>query len=319
MDLQRTPDDGNFGNGSWPDGVAPEWAWPRESPRVLLRRLELPRRRFGTARSVEEFELRLPITYRDDSRGADRVRLITVPDPRYPFTTDLTSVPRLFTWLVPRSGRHLPAALVHDGLVGGEPASYTTDDESRVDRIDADAIFRNGMHDLGVPLVRRWTVWAAVANASLVLGARPGWRLTTWWYRVVGLAVLGLIAWCGLSATAEVVDARSLPAWLDRALGDLPWIHEGALWREVVEGLAGAVVVPLVLAVLWGRHYRAGAIAGLAFATLFHVTVAVALVAGFYLVAEAVARLPWLAVAVAAVGVAGAGWIFLDTTLSATR
>lgn len=42
------------------------------------------------------------------------------------FRSDLTSVPALFTWLVPRTGFHLPAALVHDGLVQdpGKPLSY---------------------------------------------------------------------------------------------------------------------------------------------------------------------------------------------------
>ena len=40
--------------------------------------------------------------------------------------TDLTSVPWLFTWLVPKTGAHLPAALLHDGLVGDhdDPPSY---------------------------------------------------------------------------------------------------------------------------------------------------------------------------------------------------
>ena len=42
------------------------------------------------------------------------------------FRTDLTSVPAWFTWLVPRTGVHLPAALIHDGLIlsPGEPQTY---------------------------------------------------------------------------------------------------------------------------------------------------------------------------------------------------
>lgn len=77
------------------------------------------------------------------------------------FRTDLTSVPRWFTWLVPKSGRHLPAALIHDGLVGeeGEAGDYLTDPAMRIDRIEADRIFRDGMRDTGTGVVRRWIAW----------------------------------------------------------------------------------------------------------------------------------------------------------------
>jgi hypothetical protein len=275
---------------------------------------------------VEEFELELPITYRDDSRGG-QPRVITVPDPKYPFTSDLTSVPRLFTWLVPKSGRHLPAALIHDGLIGGSPPSYLTDDQSTIDRIDADAILRNAMHDTDVRLVRRWLVWAAVANASLVSGARPGWQLKRWWYRVVGALVLLFIGWCGLSATLEVLDVTSLPSGLgwvmsldlpftsgNLAMGDLPWIDGESWWLRLVQGLAGAIVIPLGLGLLWGRYYRAGAIAGLALATLFHATVAVAGVAAFYMVAEFVAKRPWVGLVVSLAAVGGSLVVFVEAT-----
>ena len=56
------------------------------------------------------------------------------------FTTDLASVPMLFTWLVPKSGAHLPAALLHDGLVGGaahDPASYVSTEGHVVARDEA--------------------------------------------------------------------------------------------------------------------------------------------------------------------------------------
>jgi hypothetical protein len=328
MRLERTPDDGNFGNGEWPSGKPPEWPWPEKSPKVLLRRLEyLKHRRFLRAKEVEEFELRLPITYVDNSRGPDQVRVITVPDSEHPFTTDLTSVPQLLTWLVPKSGRHLPAALIHDGLIGEDPPSYLTDDGSTIDRIDADVIFRNAMHDTGVELARRWLVWAAVANASLLSGARPGWRFEKWWYRIVGALVLLFIGWCGLSATVEVLDASSLPrglGWVmaldlpftsgSMAMGDLPWIDETSWWVEVAQGLAGAILIPLALALLWGRYYRAGAIAGLALATLFHAMVAVAFVAAFYMIAELIAKVPWAALLLSFAAVAGSLVLFLNAT-----
>ena len=34
-------------------------------------------------------------------------------------TTDLASVPWFLTWLVPRDGRHTPAAIMHDAFIGG--------------------------------------------------------------------------------------------------------------------------------------------------------------------------------------------------------
>jgi hypothetical protein len=321
MDLARSTDSDSFGNGTWPDGEPPEWPWPVESPKVLLRRLELKtRRRLGPDGLAEEFELRLPITYRDNSRGDEQPRTITVPNPAVPFTTDLTSVPRFFTWLVPKSGRHLPAALIHDGLVGGGSPTYLTSDASTIDRIDADRVFRNGMQDTGVGLIRRWLVWAAVSNASLFSGARPGWgAATTWWFRLAIVSVLAVIGYCGLSATLDVFDVRGLPrglGWVlnvqlplvgDRLeMGALPWISDQAgWWTELAQGLAGAIVVPLVLALLWGKYYRSGAVAGLALATLFHVTIAVGAVAVVYQLAEFLAGKVWVRVLI---GVGVVGW-----------
>ena len=256
MDVMRTGDPDNFGNGSWPGGAAPNWPWPVESPKVLLRRLEiLTRRRLGPDRPAEQFELELPITYEDDSRGSNLVRTIMVPNPAVPFTTDLTSVPKLFTWLVPKSGRHLPAALIHDGLVGSGTPTYVTSDDSTIDRIDADQVFRNAMQDTGVGLIRRWLVWAAVANASLCSGARPAWApWKKWWFRGVALLSVGLVAYLGLAATLDVVNAASLPKGLGWLLGwplmgDLPWIDDdAAFWKATGQGLAAAIVFPLGLA-----------------------------------------------------------------------
>ena len=69
-------------------------------------------------------------------------------------------------------------------------------------------------------------------------------------------------------------------------MGDLPWIGDGPWWHRVIQGLSGAVVIPLAAGVLWGYYYRAGAILGVALATLLHVTVAVGIVTGVYWLAE---------------------------------
>lgn len=73
--------------------------------------------------------------------------------------TDFASVPAPFRWLLPKSGRHSKAATLHDFLWRSEPmpCSYQ----------DADGIFRRALHDLHVPLLRRWLMWAGVRWASL--------------------------------------------------------------------------------------------------------------------------------------------------------
>ena len=85
------------------------------------------------------------------------------------FTTDFASVPRPFTWLLPRYGKWTHAAVLHDWLweecrrqrsggTCGTPLSF----------YDADGIFVRAMRELGVPFMRRWTMWAAVRWAAVV-------------------------------------------------------------------------------------------------------------------------------------------------------
>nr|WP_257910115.1 hypothetical protein [Janibacter limosus] len=61
---------------------------------------------------------------------------------------------------------------------------------------------------------------------------------------------------------------------------------ERVWWVELITGAIGAVVVPLLLGLLWGRFRAAGMIAGVALALLLHVTAAVALLTGVYQIAE---------------------------------
>ncbi|MEU6375277.1 DUF1353 domain-containing protein [Streptomyces sp. NPDC046909] len=52
------------------------------------------------------------IAYKDRHLGEPLVPRVTSAS-----LSALTSVPMLFTWLVPKSGERLPAALLHDGLI----------------------------------------------------------------------------------------------------------------------------------------------------------------------------------------------------------
>ncbi len=199
-----------------------------------------------------------------------------MPRPSSHFRTDLTSVPSWFTWLVPKSGRHLPAALIHDGLVPDRDGERTYETEPpglEVDRIDADRIFRDAMFDTNVGVIRCYLVWAAVSLASLILGPRASWTpLVLLYYRALTLLTLGTIVVLGYAASVDLLDS-SWPAF------DVPWMHEGGLAAELCTGFAGAIVIPLLSAILWWRYYAVAAIAGVAVATLFHVTVAIAVVA----------------------------------------
>jgi hypothetical protein len=73
--------------------------------------------------------------------------------------TDFASVPAIFQWLIPRSGRYTRAAVLHDHLWKSVP---------ELSRADADGIFRRALAELRVPFLRRWVMWAAVRLWSLV-------------------------------------------------------------------------------------------------------------------------------------------------------
>lgn len=86
--------------------------------------------------------------------------------------TDFASVPRPFVWLIPRYGRYLPAAVIHDHLYRDEvPAG-------RITYRDADGVLRQAMRLLGVSFATRWVVWAAVRWAGLFRhgGQQEWWR-----------------------------------------------------------------------------------------------------------------------------------------------
>lgn len=218
------------------------------------------------------FRILRPFGYRDPGHGEPFI----VPADVATFRTDLASIPWFFAWLVPGLGTHLPAVLLHDGLVvkSGEAKTHIGPD---VDREEADRILRDAMASLGTPVVRRWLMWTAVILATALSTLRPRWR---WVPLVVG--TLGVVALLGAVATLDVLDVADVLPWM----GDRPWAV------ELAGGSVFALVVPLAISALWGRLWRAGAIAGLAVALLLHVTVVVAAVYGIYWVIELLASRP---------------------------
>jgi hypothetical protein len=302
MELKSTPVIGNFYDGGVPahDGQPEVPANRAEAPRILLDRRD--------ERGVEDFALMRRIGYDDPQFGE-----LLVPKELGDFHTDLTSVPAIFTWLVPKSGAHLPAALLHDGLVHERnKPTYTSVRGVVVDRIDADRVFRDAMRDTGTGVVRRWIVWAAVTTASLWSGGRWSWGpAQVWRYRAAIVATYATIGYLAYCATADLFDVHAWAAW------QLPWMGERDWWLELLGGISGAIAIPMLLSVLWGRYFRAGVIGSVALATLIHVTIAVAAVALAYQGAEWLARksaAAALAVAVLALAGAAALWLSLLIT-----
>jgi hypothetical protein len=139
---------------------------------------------------ARKWELREPLVY----EGRDHTYPVPVG-----FTTDFASVPTVFVWLIPRYGVYTKAAILHDFLCCGEAG---------VSRGDADGMFRRALRELGVSLVRRWMMWAAVRLQSRLTGAT--WRQGGLWLfvtlpSVVVLAVPALVVtvWLGLFWVVE--------------------------------------------------------------------------------------------------------------------
>ncbi len=219
-------------------------------------------------RSVDGHDFRL--LRRIGYRSEDHERPFVVPDDLDTFHTDLASVPWVLTWLVPKSGGFLPAAVLHDGMVRDE--GYRG---PRVERAEADRIFRGAMVELGTGRVRAWLMWSAVTLVTM-------WRGHGMASRVLLVGLLGLVAVLGLIATVDVLDLWNV----------LPWMGQRPTGQELVGGALAAIVIPMVLALSWGRFWAAGAITGTALALLLHVTVAVAAIYGLYLVVERVVSGP---------------------------
>jgi hypothetical protein len=154
------------------------------------------------------------------------------------------------------------------------------------------------MADTGTGVVRRWLVWAAVTSATMLSGSTRWSRALLWRYRLAVVLTVAAIAYLGACATADLFD-RGVPG-----LVELPWMGDRAWPLELAGGLAGAVVVPFVLGLTWGRFRAAGVIVGIGLAVLLHVTVALALLTGLYqLVERAAASRPALVAAAAGAGV----------------
>ena len=263
-EVRRFYDGGTYADGDHPE----EPPNPAADPKIVLER--------HSEDGVESFAMRRRIGYRD--REVGQILVPAGPD----FRTDLTSVPWLFTWLVPKTGAHLPAALLHDGLVAdrdGSGSSYVADRD--IPRDQADRILRDAMADTGTGPIRRWLVWSAVATATIFAGSAD-WSRARWAaYRIAAAVTIGVVLVLGTLATFDLFDAFGVA---------LPWMGHRVWWQEVIGGFAGAVAIPFVLGLTWGRFRVAGAVLGVLLAVLLHVSLALLLLTGLYQGLERLAR-----------------------------
>ena len=153
-----------------------------------------------------------PLTY----QGRDEPFVVPVD-----FETDFASVPRAFTWLIPRYGRYTKSAILHDWLSQRAAAGEFA-------WVDADGIFRRTMRELGVPLLRRWLMWAAVRLRSMVKYA-PSSLWTQGAGQLAASLLLTVFGVAFLAAPAVVVTVWTLAFALFEALA---WVPERLVRRS---------------------------------------------------------------------------------------
>lgn len=199
----------------------------------------------------------------------------TIPDePTREFETDLASIPSLAGWLVPKDGRHTPAALVHDAMIlsPGETHCYQG---RKVEAEEADRIFRRGMQFLGVKFWRRWMIWSAVSLLTLWRSAGDSalGRLLNRLRMVVGLlafCIIGLFLLPDVLDFPELTNYPFLPASVPLLRNIARWdpvkwlwyIEEGSFVEQLARFALVMAIATALYTVAWGRRWQFGLFAG---------------------------------------------------------
>ena len=223
--------------------VAPDSGFEVRDPRGDVPLVQIDRTRFLVARRVPVQrsrgaveDVRSPRPQRRVGRrraaALDEARTFT---PRDENPTDLASIPRYMRWFESSYGRHTLAAIIHDNLIVDTPNGGALRDDTLSDRF-----FREMMQSAGVPWLKRWIMWAAVA-------LRSRWA-------VGGRRRASVLLWLLLSAAG---------------ITSFVWAFGAAAfgWTTPVETsamVAFASTLPFIAALLWGRQYAAGLIAAVA-------------------------------------------------------
>ncbi|MEO9329706.1 DUF1353 domain-containing protein [Gordonia aurantiaca] len=191
-------------------------------------------------------------------RAIDEARTFV---PREDNPTDLASIPRFMRWFEDAYGRHTLAAILHDELI-----TETVNSGALESDVLADRFFREMMRTSGVPWLKRWIMWSAVA-------------LRTRWV-AGGLRRLSLVLWLLLSLLGITMFVGSLGA----SAFDWPWPLSAPVWS-----LLASLVLIFLAAPLWGRQWMAGLISAVGASWLVPAGAAAGIAGIVYLLLERVA------------------------------
>lgn len=149
--------------------------------------------------------------------------------------TDMASIPPFMRWFENSYGKHTLAAIIHDELIVDGPNTGALGSDTLADRF-----FRKMMQSAGVPWLKSWIMWAAVAMRSR--------------WAAKGVTQLKLIVWGVLAIVGIAAFVNAVGSWL------FDWGHLVDPWWL----LGIAVVLPFASAVLWGKQYGASIVAAAA-------------------------------------------------------
>jgi hypothetical protein len=191
-------------------------------------------------------------------QAVDDARTVTPPREN---PSDLASIPRFMRWFENSYGVHTLAAIIHDQLIVEQPNAGALGSDTLSDRF-----FREMLRSSGVPWLKRWIVWAAVALRT---------RWAAGGLRRVSVFLWLVLALAGITSFVYAVGSPLFgwPAPLD------------AWWFALV-----AVLLPFASAPLWGRQYGASLVAAAAAAWVLPAAVFALLGYFVYEVLESLAR-----------------------------
>jgi len=149
--------------------------------------------------------------------------------------TDMASIPRFMRWFENPYGVHTLAAIIHDDLITNEPNGGALGSDTLSDRF-----FREMMRVAGVPWLKRWIMWAAVALRSR--------------FAAGGIRRLSVCIWLVLAATGIASFVSAVGSWL------FDWRQLADTWLLLL--IAG--VLPFASSLLWGKQRGASLVAAVA-------------------------------------------------------
>lgn len=168
----------------------------------------------------------------DARRAVDDARRFS---PNIENPTDFASIPRFMRWFENPYGTHTLAAIIHDELITDEANGGALGSDTLSDRF-----FREMLRVAGVPWLKRWIMWAAVALRTR--------------YAAGGIKRVAVCTWLVLAAIGIASFVSAMGAWL------LDWGQVADTWLLLV--IAG--VLPVASSVLWGKQLGASLVAAVA-------------------------------------------------------